>query len=162
MPYLNSTKCNNRVDNLLNKSHLSDDDYQRLKKLFEKQKNIIEENKNYKVAYDKKERNNIKRKWGFLAILETIEKCNFNELSNPTCLSFPYGMMSNIVHMDFDGLQYMFERISRSNEDLDKVNTKQICRQYLDIYYLFFLRTLSICIIYDTKYDELKNLMKYR
>ena len=162
LPYLNSKKRNYRVENLLDKSQLSDDDYKVLKKIFEADSIMIDEKKNIKNDYPPKERNKLNRKWGFASMLETIEKCNLNELANPTILSFPYGMMSNMSHMDFDSLQYIYERFSRTDEEFDKVNTKQICRQYIDIYYLFFLRILCLCILYDNKHDELINLVSIK
>lgn len=67
-------------------------------------------------------------------------------------------MMSNIVHVDYDGLNYIFERYGRNEIERDKVNSLQICRQYSDIYYLTLARTVSICLIYNTGYFELLKL----
>jgi len=43
-------------------------------------------------------------------------------------LSYPYGMM------DYDGLNYMFERYDRNEDERNKVNSLQTCRQYSDLY----------------------------
>mgnify|MGYP001098866733 FL=1 len=154
LPYINGTKRNKRIENILNIADLSEKirDADIYKKILDCELPAIDENIN------RKNRNAIKRKWDFIAMIETIQNSGIKELVNTTVLSYPYGMMSNIVHMDYDGLNYIFERYSRDEIERDKVNSLQICRQYSDIYGLTLARTISICLIYNTDYSELLKL----
>lgn len=154
LPYINGTKRNKRIENLLNIVDLAEKsrEVDIYKKILDCELPSIDENIN------RKNRNEIKRKWDFMSMIETIQNSGIKELVNTTVLSYPYGMMSNIVHMDFDGLNYIYERFERSDEERDKINTLQLCRQYSDIYNLMLARTISICLIYQTEYTELLKL----
>jgi len=154
LPYINGTKRNKRIENILNITDLSERsrDADIYKKILDCELPDIDENIN------RKNRNEIKRKWDFIAMIEAIQNSGIKELVNTTVLSYPYGMMSNIVHMDYDGLNYIFERYDCSEDERDKVNSLQTCRQYSDIYGLTLARTISICLIYQTDYTELLKL----
>ena len=154
LPYLNGTKRNKRIENILNITDLSEKsrDVDIFKKILECELPSIDENTN------RKNRNEIKRKWDFIAMIEAIQNSGIKELVNTTVLSYPYGIMSNIVNMDYDGLNYIFERYNRSEDERDKVNSLQVCRQYSDIYGLMLTRTISICIICQIDYTELLKL----
>ena len=107
---------------------------------------------------NRKNRNLIKQKWDFISMIEAIQNSKMKELANTTVLSYPYGMMSNIVHLDYDGLNFIYERYQRSEMERDAVNSLQVCRQYSDIYGLILVRTLSTCILYQADYTELLKL----
>lgn len=154
LPYINGTKRNKRIENILNITDLSEKDMEAdiYRKILEYDLPTLDEKIN------KTNRNVIKRKWDFISMLESIQNSGIKELVNTTVLSYPYGIMSNIVHMDYDGLNYIYERYSRSEEEMDKVNSLQVCRQYSDIYAMMLLRTISICLIFKTDYTELLKL----
>lgn len=154
LPYINGQRRNKRIENILNIADLSEKtkDKDVYNKILQCDLPKIDKNMN------RKNRNEIKRKWDFVSMVDTIEKCNLKEITNPSVICYPYGMMSNVVHMDFDGINYIYERFERGEKEQDKVNASQICRQYSDIYGLMFLRSLSLCLIYETDYSPLLKL----
>lgn len=152
LPYINGQKRNSRIENILNIVDLSkkDRDVNVYHNILNCDLPTINEELN------RKNRNYIKNKWDFIPMIESIQNSEIEELTNTTVLSYPYGMMSNIVHMDYDGLNFIFERFYAQNEEeKDKVDTLQLCRQYSDLYGMMLIRALSICIIFKSDYKEL-------
>lgn len=104
LPHINGRKRNNRIENLLNLIDLSDDtiNYDIYQKILTTDLPELDEELN------KNNRKIIENRWAFNSMINTIEKCDLKEFSNTSILSYPYGMMSHIVHMDCDGLNFMW------------------------------------------------------
>ena len=110
--------------------------------------------------YSRKERMAFEEKWSFSGICKAFSKSENSGLNLFSKLIYSYGMSSQMVHKDADGIGMAWERSQRSPDRLAAVQLGHSARLISDICTYTQLRTFSLLRAYNQSLEALKDIEK--
>lgn len=112
------------------------------------------------TRYPKKLRTQLKQKWSFHGLAESIAKSDRKGMEGFRQLLYSYGMSSHIIHQDWDGVGMVWDRIRRSDERREAIELAHAAREVSDLSVMGALRYTMLLEASGAEKTKFKTLAK--